>query len=170
LGGVTDDRECKLIGEAIAALDLRDIVLWAARYSRPFSESETSDPAAQPSNFLQQTKRQVRLLTDEVQENEQKKTLLRVIVELGLRLADSRDGNDNVYLEIEADYLAEYEVKSPVSDEALAAFAEHNAVHNVWSFWRQHVFDILQRGRLPVIAIPLFAGKRGAVKSLTKAE
>jgi hypothetical protein len=37
-------------------------------------------------------------------------------------------------------------------------FAELNSVHNVWPFWRQHVFDIVSRARLPHLNVPLFSG------------
>jgi preprotein translocase subunit SecB len=45
-----------------------------------------------------------------------------------------------------------------LDEKALATFANLNGVHNVWPFWRQHVYDIVQRARLPQLDIPLFAG------------
>jgi len=63
-----------------------------------------------------------------------------------------------VYFGVEATYLVIYELVSPLSEEALKAFADFNVVHNVWPFWRQHVFDLIGQARLPELQIPLFAG------------
>ena len=65
-----------------------------------------------------------------------------------------------VYTQIEADFIAFYLVESTLTDAHFQAFSEFNSLHNVWPFWRQHVFDIVQRGRLPTIDIPLMAGKK----------
>jgi hypothetical protein len=69
-----------------------------------------------------------------------------------------------VYFEIEADFLIEYDVRGEPSNEAIKLFAEFadlNSVHNVWPFWRQHVFDIVSRARLPHLNVPLFSGVTG---------
>ena len=64
-----------------------------------------------------------------------------------------------IFLGIEAQHLVEYQITNPaVSEEALIAFAQFNAVHNVWPFWRQHIFDLRQRAGLPRIEVPLFSG------------
>lgn len=143
-----------LLGQAVASLRLRDIVLYTSRFSRP---SSPSNPLVQG---ITQSKRQVQFGRGIVDEEGATKHLLQVLVELGIRIVgDEQVGDDQpVFVEIEADFLAEYELVSEVSDEAIKLFAEVNSVHNVWPFWRQHVFDVVQRGRLPPIVIPLFAG------------
>jgi preprotein translocase subunit SecB len=65
-----------------------------------------------------------------------------------------------VYVQIEADFMVTYRLQAEIEDPALSAFSNFNAVHNVWPFWRQHVFDIVQRGELPNIEVPLFAGTK----------
>ena len=62
------------------------------------------------------------------------------------------DAEPPIFLEIEAQYLVGYQITNPAaSEEALIAFAQFNAVHNVWPFWCQHIFDLRQRGGLPRI-------------------
>ena len=83
---------------------------------------------------------------------------LQVIVALGIRIAGLHAKNRPIYFEIEADFLVEYEVRAKLSEAAIKAFADANSVHNVWPFWRQHVFDIVSRARLPHLQVPLFNG------------
>ncbi|MBL0039624.1 MAG: hypothetical protein IPP28_00945 [Xanthomonadales bacterium] len=64
----------------------------------------------------------------------------------------------NAIFIIEADFLVNYEIKSEIDEECIKAFADNNAAHNVWPFWRQHVFDTISRARLPHLDIPLFLG------------
>ena len=143
-----------LLGEAIAGLRIRDIVLFASRLERPAPPPVDSD-----SQVLIQTKRQVRFERGELSENDEVVTpLVRVFVDLGLRIVDADDSDPTVFVLIEADFMAEYALTGEVSDGAMAAFAELNSVHNVWPFWRQHVFDVVQRARLPSIEVPLFSG------------
>lgn len=143
-----------LLGQAIASLRLRDIVLYASRFARPVSPSESLVEGTT------QSKRQVQFGRGTAEEEGTTKQLLQVLVELGIRIVGHEKAGQEppVFVEIEADFLAEYELVSDVSDEAIKLFADLNSVHNVWPFWRQHVFDVAQRGRLPPIVIPLFAG------------
>lgn len=144
-----------LLGQAVAALRLRDIVLHAARFSRP---NLLPAPVVEGT---EQTKRQVQFARGTIEENGEVKELLQVLVELGVRIVASNESAEpepTVLLEVEADFIAEYQLLGQVSEEAIRLFADFNSVHNVWPFWRQHVFDIVQRARLPAIEIPLFAG------------
>jgi preprotein translocase subunit SecB len=85
--------------------------------------------------------------------------LLQVRVSLGTRVVQQvEEGEPRALFVIEADYLVEYEMTDDVPDDALKAFAEFNAIHNVWPFWRQHVFGVVDRGRLPRLEVPLFEG------------
>src|SRR3546814_16827182 len=83
---------------------------------------------------------------------------LQVLVELGVRISsDAPDGVDApIHVQIEAEFVVVYEVLDDIDETSISQFANFNAVHNVWPFWRQHVFDIVQRGRLPQIEVPLF--------------
>jgi hypothetical protein len=147
----------ELIQEAIPALKLRDIILFQSRFTRP-----TPLPVASTTFEARQlSKREVRFAVGEAQtDGESSCRLLQVYVDLGLRVADLNEKNPSIFLEIEADFMVEYELLSDVSEPAIKAFADINSVHNVWPFWRQHVFDIVSRGRLPYLEIPLFSGIR----------
>jgi hypothetical protein len=151
-----DQRE--LVAKAITALRLRDVMLNRCSFKRP-----NPPPAAYEQVEVRQlTKRAVNyVLGDVPAEGEEKEgtiKLLQVIVALGIRITGMKENNRPIYFEIEADFLVEYDVKDDISDAAIKAFAEFNSVHNVWPFWRQHVFDTVSRGRLPHIEIPLFGG------------
>lgn len=143
-----DDK--KLIEEATASLKLLDIMLIGSHFSRP-----EDFPLPGDSQFSKLEKRVIGFLTEE--HNQQ--TILMVKLGLGVRLVDHND-NERVYTQIEADFLALYLIESTLTDSHFQAFSEFNSLHNVWPFWRQHVFDIVQRGRLPTIDIPLMAGKK----------
>jgi len=145
-----------LIEQAISALKLRDIMLHESSFKRPAPPPVTTDSIA----AKQQTKRQVKFVigTAPAGEDGQPLTLLQVYVELGVRVSGIESDSSPVYFEIEADFLVEYEIKSELSPDAMKAFADINSVHNVWPFWRQHVFDVVSRGRLPHLEVPLFSG------------
>ncbi|TAN04141.1 MAG: hypothetical protein EPN40_00265 [Rhodanobacteraceae bacterium] len=84
---------------------------------------------------------------------------MQFFVRLGTRVVkDVADENPPVYFVIEATFLVEYEMVAPLGEDALKTFADFNAIHNVWPFWRQHVYDVVQRARLPHVDVPLFAG------------
>ncbi|WP_204353715.1 protein-export chaperone SecB [Salinisphaera orenii] len=136
------------IQQAASGLRLRDIALYTARFDR-------TEWAAPVEQGMQQHKRQVnhRLLRRDGADGQPDR--LQVMVALGTRVVSGDEAEDTEIFKIEADFLAEYDVSSCPSEEAAEAFAEYNAVHNVWPFWRQHVFDLVQRGRLPNLEIPL---------------
>ncbi|MBB1062084.1 hypothetical protein H4F98_16035 [Lysobacter spongiae] len=84
-----------------------------------------------------------------------------MLVSLGTRLVPPSQDNDSevdAFFVIEADFLVNYEMKADIDQECIKAFADNNAVHNVWPFWRQHVFDMVSRARLPQLEIPLYSG------------
>lgn len=141
--------------KAVSGLKLRDIVLYAARFSRPTKPSNEGVIEA-----ALQTKRVVKFTRELVTDDDQPKKIVNVVIELGTRVVS--ESSPAIYIEIEADYLASYELSSDLDEEAIKAFADYNAVHNVWPFWRQHVYDIVQRGRLPHMDVPLFAGSSQA--------
>jgi preprotein translocase subunit SecB len=146
----TDQRE--LLQQAISALQLRDIMLNECSFKRP----NPPPPASDSIKARQLTKQTVTFVVGEVEQAERRIKLLQVIVALGIRIAALHAKNRPIYFEIEADFLVEYEVKAKLSEAAIKAFADANSVHNVWPFWRQHVFDIVSRARLPHLQVPLF--------------
>lgn len=143
-----------LIGQAIAALKLRDIMLHESSFKRPAPPPTDSDGI----QARQLSKRQVKFVVGDAPiDEEHTLRLLQVVVELGIRVTAAEETSAPVYFGIEADFTVEYEIASEVSEEAIKLFADINSVHNVWPFWRQHVFDVVSRGRLPHLEIPLFS-------------
>ena len=146
------DRE--LISQATAALRIRDVMLNQCSFSRP-----TPPPANLESVQVEQlTKQTVQYVLGEAPDSDgQLSKLLQVIVGLGVRITGMEAEIAPIYFEIEADFLVEYEMVAEVSEGAIKLFADHNSVHNVWPFWRQHVFDVVSRGRLPRLEVPLYS-------------
>jgi preprotein translocase subunit SecB len=143
----------ELIGQAIGALKLRDIMLHESSFKRP-----APPPATTNIEATQQAKRQVKFIVGSAPGNDDTPAkLLQVFVELGLRVTSMDETDPDVYFEIEADFMVEYDIKCDVSQDAIKLFADLNSVHNVWPFWRQHVFDIVSRARLPQLEVPLFS-------------
>lgn len=144
----------KLIGEATNALKLRDIVLFESRLFRSGAPPDVGDLLA-----LQQHKRGVRYAVCDAAGDGTEAQELHVLVSLGERVVENAESEEpKVYFGIEADYLVIYDLVAEVSEEALRAFSDFNSVHNVWPFWRQHVFDLVAQARLPQLEIPLFSG------------
>jgi|SRR5580658_534774 hypothetical protein len=137
------------LNSAVGALKLKDIVLHAARFSRP-TELD------QEVSAHESVKRAVAF--NRVPGSAGVPESLRIFVGLGVRIVGTSGRPPPVYLEIEADFVADYEIKTAITEDAIRAFASFNAVHNVWPFWRQHVFDVVNRGRLQHIDVPLYSG------------
>lgn len=148
----------KLIKEASASLRLDDIVLVNARFERPVPPPEDPEEELQ-----QQYKRSVRYSIENDDEASDEKRSVSITVVLGIRLVRQSEKNEGsetetVVILIEAEYLAIYKMTKDVTDKAIKVFAKFNAVHNVWPFWRHHIFDICQRAKLPILNVPLMAG------------
>jgi hypothetical protein len=151
----------KLIQSASEKLDLSDIVLHECSLRQQDSLGGIS--VVQPfPNFHQQNK--VSCRADEITielDGEDDLQMLRVFVELGARAmggspeAPIKDDQDSFLYGVEAVYRAEYLIKEPLTDEEVREFSEHNAVHNVWPFWRMHVFNALKLANLPILNVPL---------------
>ncbi len=143
----------QLIAHATKNLKLRDIVLENCKFEKPSAMPENQAGL----NIVQQDMRGGEFLVGEAYDEKGSPKTLRVKVTLGVRVATEEE-NPKVFVVIEASYVVVYDITGDLDGEHLKAFAEYNVFHNVWPFWRQHVFDVAQRGKLPPIEIPLFAG------------
>lgn len=143
-----------LCQQAAKSLKLYDITLFESRFER----GDISDAEGMGTV---QTKRNVRYTKTTSTIEGDKALSLEILVSLGIRVVDKGASLENpkFLFMIEADYMVEYRIISEIADEAAKAFASFNGVHNVWPFWRQHVFTTIQQGRLPHIEIPLFSGQ-----------
>lgn len=149
----------ELIKQATEALRLQDILLHQSSLARPSPFPDQSEASAE-----QQSRVSVRLeRLDPDSAGSEAPSLMQCSVHLGTRLVATDDEKTEVdapvYVEIQAEYRLTYEITvEDLGEEAMTAFAEFNIIHNVWPFWRQHVFDLVQRGGLPKLEVPLFAG------------
>ncbi|MCO6413347.1 MAG: hypothetical protein J5I92_11420 [Thiogranum sp.] len=71
---------------------------------------------------------------------------------------DDEDDEVEIYFTLEATYRVDYNQKKPLSAEEADEFSKFNSVHNVWPFWRQHVFETLRSADLPKLQVPLMRG------------
>ena len=148
--------EKELVHRAASCLAIRDITLFSSKFERPFQEGLSGDLEAE-----QQHMRHVAVAKGEVKDGDGTKRIIQIRVSLGTRLvlAEQKEADgDPILFVIEATFLADYLQNGDLSDEELNVFSSYNAVHNVWPFWRQHVYDVVQRARLPQVEVPLFAG------------
>ncbi|RZO86875.1 MAG: hypothetical protein EVA65_00940 [Oceanococcus sp.] len=143
----------ELIREATRCLTIRDIILHEARFER-------GDLVLETGNAFQQHKLQTKFgVSRQDGAEDGNPDLLQVMVMLGTQVVPTQDADQRDFLfRIEADFVAEYSIDGCPSDESVQAFAKYNAVHNVWPFWRQHLFDVVNRARLPQLAVPLMSG------------
>ena len=152
--------EKELLQQAISTLKLLDIRLSGSQFKQ-FSDWQIENVAKE--KVTQQTMQGVAFKTgiEKIDEDEQK--LAQILVSLGVRLVGEPESDEDeppVFLFIEANFTVEYIIQQELTNEALKIFAENNAVHNVWPFWRQHVYDIVQRAGLPHIDIPFYTTVR----------
>lgn len=144
------------IRQASENLKIQDIILFECRLDRP-----ERDPTKLAATVAQEHKREVRFFTGQHETPHGSSSILQVLVSLGTRLVPpSKDDESeaDAFFVIEADFLVNYEMKADIDQECIKAFADNNAVHNVWPFWRQHVYDMVSRARLPHLEIPLYSG------------
>lgn len=82
--------------------------------------------------------------------------MLRVFIEVGARWIDDKieDEEKQVMALIEAEFVAEYEIKEPLQQESIDAFALHNASYHVWPYWRELLSSQCQRLNLPRLTLP----------------
>lgn len=106
------------------------------------------------------------VLTAEFEDLDDAKDMLRAFIKLGVRSV-FQDGqkDEKVLFTLEATFSVDYFLIKRPTDEELEDFVKFNCVHNVWPFWRQHVYDTLKRASLPVPVIPFFSGRPDATRN-----
>lgn len=158
----------KLIEEAQDGLQILTIKLHSSKIIRAddFVRDEVDEkPMLQG---MQQT-RSVHLDADF---GDEAMKILRVFITIGIRGirkqgesgqengSDEAPSEDQVRFQLEATFRADYQLKQKVTKEALQEFTRYNVTHNVWPFWRQHVFDMVARADLPELQIGLYPGHK----------
>lgn len=150
---MSKEKNADLIRQAAQALKLKDIVLFECRLTQGTEPPEGTTPVLQQKRATQfvRARSTAEAAFDDV---------LQVRVSLGLRLAYDVESEARIVFEIEADFVVDYGCVSELPVDAVTAFSEINSIHIVWPFWRQHVFDIVARAKLPQIEVPLLSGTR----------
>lgn len=138
---------------------LNDISLWETSLKRDrefrWGEHTTAGCTTQAYRTVEPE-----VVEAEVEGDDEPKTVLRALVKLGVRVLQKEDeeGIDPLFT-LEATFCADYFVLTAPPQEVFDKFVEFNCIHNVWPFWRQHVFDTLKRASLPVPSVPLYANQ-----------
>lgn len=152
-------------------LKVQDIALWDSHLQR-FVEYPSMEDG---ERLGYQSMRGVRVdLAGMVNDDGEEIDVLKVFVSLGIRCIAARkstaedgakpehsgdDEEEVVLYALESTFSVDYEILEPMPEEYVSSFANFNSVHNVWPFWRQHVYDTLKRASLPVPDVPFFAGQ-----------
>jgi len=137
---------------AINALDVQDVYLreLEARSLGGFEPKyfQNYDSLTVQTKHLVKRAEMVRLDSDG--------ELLRVFIEFGARWVDERakDEAQTVKALVEAEFVAEYKVKSKLDQASVNEFAEKNASYHVWPFWREALSSQCLKMYLPKLILP----------------
>ena len=145
-------------------LELLDIVLHTSSLERDAS----IDPLLYPTHVRRKSK--VKVSVDKVSfEDDEGDTIriLRSYVQLVVRgyNEDEESAETDPLFTIQAEYRVDYLEPKELTEHELDAFTQFNSVHNVWPFWRHHVYETVSKASLPRITIPFFRAIPGAPKS-----
>lgn len=138
-------------------LKLENIYLWESKLER-----HTEFQAGLHSDHIRvQSRRgfEAEILDAKAQDDE-KAELFRVKVTFGLRAVADQEYDEPLH-SIEATFAVEYRIMRELPHDQMPKFIEFNCAHNVWPFWREHVFSTMRAASLPVFNVPFFPGKPG---------
>jgi hypothetical protein len=145
--------ENALLRQAVNGLQIKDIVLRGANFKQHHPL-----PKKRGAEIEQQNREGWGLKVTKAG----RAVWLQVYYRFGTRLAEiDNDGESDqkIYFALEAEFVAHFQINDPtLPKSAIQLFAAKNAKHNIWPFWRQHVFDVCQKARLTPPEIPLFPG------------
>ncbi|HEY8034716.1 MAG TPA: preprotein translocase subunit SecB [Methylobacter sp.] len=101
-----------------------------------------------------QTKHAVK--QSQVAQLDDSKWLMRVFIELGVRLVDplSESEDDSVKAMVEAEFVAEYITDEEPGEECINEYALKNASFHVWPYWREYLMSQCGRMHLPRLVLP----------------
>ena len=143
----------KLIKEAADSLSLLDIYLLDFKFE-PHQEYHPSIVFEETDAVTQEMK-EIKCKKAVVSDEEGDKELLLIEALLGIRVLEKENETTPIF-SIEAKFRAEYVItKNEVSIDALKEFSRYNGLHSIWPFWRQFVYDMMPRLRLPIPDVPL---------------
>lgn len=138
--------------KAIDSLHIEDVYVrnFVARCEGDFDPKYNADfevLAIQSKHFVQRA---------QVVELEDKKQLLRVHVDVGTRWFDEKapDEASGVKAFIEAEFVAEYAMKTPLDKPSIDEFSLKNVSYHVWPYWRELLASQCARMNLPKLVLP----------------
>lgn len=145
----------ELIKEAADSLSLSDIYLLDFKFE-PHQEYYPSIVFEEYDTATQE-KKEIRCKKAVVSDEEGEKELLLIEALLGIMVSEKEtEDKTSPIFRIEAKFRAEYVItNNEVSTDALKEFSRYNGLHSIWPFWRQFVYDMMPRLRLPIPDVPL---------------
>lgn len=147
--------------QAIKCLKIRDVLMRKTQAFIADDYEPKYDPAIEDLAVqLMHVVRLGRVL--EIEDGEQSLQVFQVFIDLGARWVRSvevvegaaEDSEPPVQAQIEATFVAEYELKEDLPKEALDAFALKNASYHVWPYWREYLSGQSMRMGLPKVMVP----------------
>ena len=156
--------EVQAVRRAQKKLELRDIVLHTSSLDR----NDDIDPLLYPVHIRKESN--VKVSVDKLSfEDAEGETIriLRANVQLGVcGFDENKNGaGTKALFTICATYRVDYLEAKQLTENELDAFTQFNSVHNVWPFWRQHVFETVSKASLPRVTIPFFRSVPGTPKA-----
>ena len=156
--------DARAVRRAQNKLELRDIVLHTSSLER----DDSIDPLLYPTAIRQ--KSEVKVSVDRVSfvdDEDDTIRILRAYVQLVVFGFDEDEGGGETQalFTIRAEYQVDYLEAKELTESELDAFTQFNSVHNVWPFWRQHVYETVSKASLPRITIPFFRAIPGESKA-----
>ena len=156
--------DAQTIKRAQNKLELRDIVLHASSLER----NDDIDPLLYPTRIRQES--EVRVSVDRVSFVDDDDGTIRILranvqfVVNGYDKDENAEGTRDLF-SIRGAFRVDYLETKDLTEKELDAFTQFNSVHNVWPFWRQHVYETVSKASLPRISIPLFRAAPGTPKA-----
>lgn len=156
--------DARAIGRAQSKLELRDIALHTSSLER----DDSIDPLLYPIDVRH--KSEVKVSVDKVSfvdDEEGTIRILRAYVQLVVFgvYEDDRSEDEKALFTIRGEYRVDYLEVKELTEIELDAFTQFNSVHNVWPFWRQHIYETISKTSLPRITIPFFRAIPGEPKA-----
>ena len=142
----------QIIDRAVKKLGFRGIDLHTCGFTR----NKKIDPTSYPYSIKKEIA--IKVKSEEISSIDEKNEellILRIYVDFSLKGLSTAQPPEELFT-IEAVYRVDYEILKKLTEEEIGEFSSYNAVHNVWPFWRQHVYYIAGNSGLPTMILPLF--------------
>ena len=156
--------DARAVGRAQNKLELRDIALHASSLDR----DDSIDPLLYPTDVRPRS--EVKVSVDKISFVDDEEGTIRILrayvqmVVFGIHEDEGSEGEKALFT-IRGEYRVDYLEVKELTEIELDAFTQFNSVHNIWPFWRQHVYETISKASLPRITIPFFRAIPGEPKA-----